>query len=96
MTKAQYRMFNRLRKKQSNHDDAMVVDASFRTITIYLRFPGLYLTYDPVGTLLQSETEAERRKSGGRLASEGPVEIEVDEIPKGLPVEVDDDGDVPF
>lgn len=72
MTKAQNRVFNRLMNKQVNKRDCMIVDFTEHTVTIHLRFPGLYLTYDDAGYLTDTETEVQRKAAGKRLASAGP------------------------
>ena len=70
MTKLQYRIFNKLKGRQVNHD-ASVVETNELTVTIHIPFPGLYLTYGPHGELLQTETEVERKASGGVLMVPG-------------------------
>lgn len=64
MTRSQHRVYNRLRKKQVNHV-IDVVEVTERYAVFHVPFPGLYLTYDTVGNLLHTETEAER-KAGSR------------------------------
>jgi len=60
MTKPQYKVFNRLQRKQVNSQDVQVVEASETSCTIYVAFPGLYLTYDHAGKLIETETARER------------------------------------
>jgi hypothetical protein len=64
MTKSQCRVFNKLRKKEVNRSDVAVVEASDTSITFWVAFPGLFLTYDQRGVLIGSETITERTGSG--------------------------------
>ena len=64
MTKSQYRVFHKLGRKQVNRSDVAVVEASDTHVTFWVAFPGLYLTYDQRGVLIESETVAERNHSG--------------------------------
>ncbi len=74
MTKAQYKVLNRLQKKQTNRVDVSVVESSETSVTFYVAFPGLYLTYDRVGKLISTETPVEREKAGRELTrAGGPV-----------------------
>jgi hypothetical protein len=73
MTKAQYRVYNRLAKKQVNRrQDIRIVEESASSVTLYITFPGLYLTYGSAGNLLETQTEAER-VLGKRPVASGPV-----------------------
>ena len=67
MTKAQHRKYNQLRKKQVNRDIA-IVETSESSVTFYLQFPGLYLTYGCDGHLEMTETVASRESSGRPMA----------------------------
>lgn len=69
MTKAQYKVLGRLRKKQTNRSDLEVVDATSTSCTIFLPFPGLYLSYDNDGKLYLTETIKERM--AGKKAMKG-------------------------
>jgi hypothetical protein len=76
MTKAQYRVYNRLAKKQTNRKaDITVVETAAQFVTFHLAFTGLYLTYDNAGCLMSSETEAERRAKQKPLAVPGKVNL---------------------
>lgn len=98
MTKAQYKVLGRLRKKQTNHSDVAVVESSSTSCTIYLPFPGLYLTYSSDGKLAQTQTIVEREAAGNTLAKAGgnavlQGEMGSEEYGRSVPV-IDDD--VPF
>ena len=95
MTRSQYRVYNRLRKKQVNHV-VDVVEASDSSVTFHVPFPGLYLTYGNLGELLLTETEAERRE-GSKPLKGYQLGGEVGSDTRGIkaPPEVLDD-DVPF
>jgi len=101
VTKAQYQVYNRLARKQVNRRfDVQIVEESISSCTFRTAFPALYLTYDPAGRLLFSETETERRAGNKRVVQPGQLHVALsgelgsaDYRPK--PVEVDDD-DVPF
>lgn len=98
MTRAQLAVFNRLRHKQTNKEDVTVVEETEACVTIHVTFPGLYLTYNLLGKLISTETEAERRQGnrplkGARIA---PPEMGQSYYqPAPSPVE-DLDDDVPF
>jgi hypothetical protein len=70
MTKAQCRKYNKLRDRQVNRD-VMVIETSESSITFFVPFPGLYLTYDNVGGLLLTETDAQRRLNAKTIAIPG-------------------------
>ncbi len=71
MTKAQYKVFNRLRKKQTNRSDVALVETSTTSCTIFVTFPGLYLTYDNAGKLIETQTVIEREAAGHALTKPG-------------------------
>jgi hypothetical protein len=99
MTRAQLRVYNRLTKKQANrHNDVIVVEESISSVTFYVLFPGLYVTYDDAGRPLETHTDAERRKSGKTLAKPGMRTLVLTgELGSSSyqPPGIDDDG-VPF
>jgi hypothetical protein len=75
MTKAQYRVYNRLAKKQTNRrHDVAIVEESPSSVTLHVAFPGLYLTYGTAGDLLESETEAERVLGKRPVASDTRID----------------------
>ena len=78
MTKSQYKVFSKLQRRQVNSDDAQVVEASESSCTIYLAFPGLYLTYDHLGKLMETETVTERTLTGRPLAVPGQQQMNLD------------------
>ena len=84
MTRAQHRVFNRLRHKQVNANDVAVVEVSDGAVTFFVTFPGLYLTYDNTGGLLEVETVTEREQHVRRLVGNAAPEGEMgsDAIPK--------------
>ncbi len=84
MTKAQYRAFNRLRKKQTNASDVRVVESSQSCAVIYVAFPGLYLTYSNDGKLLLTETVKEREAGKGQLLIPGMAPVLVGEMGDGF------------
>jgi hypothetical protein len=95
MTKAQVRIFNRLRKKQVNRK-IDIVEATEQFVTFHIPFPGLYVTYDSAGTMLSTETEAER-KAGNKAVLRVPFAGEMgSDMPPVEPIPLDDDDDVPF
>lgn len=108
MTRALYRIYNRLQKKQVNHRDVAIVEITEHFVTFHVAFPGLYLTYDTVGSLLATETEAERGATGKPLYEPGQqpiVRVEMGSDTRGLgstgldeapPWATVDDDDVPF
>lgn len=62
MTKAQYQIYNRLAKKQVNRQlDVRIVEESNTSVTFYVAFPGIYMTYDSIGKLLLTETRTQRK-----------------------------------
>lgn len=69
MTKAHSKIYDKLASKQVNRNDVLVVSYSESSATFYVRFPGLYLTYDHKGRLISTETGAERRLHGEPLAN---------------------------
>ena len=69
MTKAHSKIFDKLRRKQVNSSDVLVVSYSDTSATFFLKFPGLYVTYDHKGNLVETETKVERRTHGGTLAN---------------------------
>ena len=103
MTRAQLRVYNRLAKKQVNRTrDVVIVEESVSSVTFFVAFPGLYLSYDSCGSLIESQTETERERAKRPLAKAGAQQLTLqgelaDYRPKQScpPVEIDDD-DVPF
>ncbi len=93
MTKAQYKVLGRLRKKQINQSDVEVVECSESCCVIYLPYPGLYLTYNNGGKLVLTETTAERDKGTGTL--HGGKNVLQGEMGSGYYPDVYDD-DTPF
>lgn len=101
MTRALYRIYNRLKKKQVNRD-ASIVEVTEQFATFHIPFPGLYLTYDMVGNLLLTETERERKAGTKPLFKPGQqpiVQGEMGSDTRGFnerqpPPDLDDD--VPF
>jgi hypothetical protein len=102
MTRAQYQVFRRLAKKQTNRTDISVVDRGAQSVTFHVPFPGLYLTYDRKGTLMLTETEAERWQGGKRLALQQSIDLVIGgEVGSEnyTPQKIDDtitDDDIPF
>lgn len=103
MTRAQYRILNRLRKKQTNRDDVTVVDSASHFVVFHLAFPGIYVTYNDDGHLIETETEAQRKEKQKPLAIPGKVNLviggEMGSDNYGMqpnkPI-IHDDDDVPF
>jgi hypothetical protein len=102
MTKAQYRVYNRLAKKQVNRrNDVQVIDQSESSVTFHTAFPSLYLTYDSCGNLILTETDGQRKSGLKTLSVPGRSEVRlVGELGSPdyhyqKPVEIDDD-DEPF
>ena len=91
------------KRKISHNKSLSVVEQSARYVVFYTPFPGLYLTYDQDGKLMETETETQRKLSGrtmvriegclviggGELGSEDYQSVRDRDIP------VDDD-DCPF
>lgn len=103
MTKSQIKVFNRLNRLSGKRLDVRVVESSDRSVVIYVPFPGFYLTYDQLGTLIRTQTIPEREKSGESLArADGKclvIEGGLDEgryNQKGNPDLSVGDDDVPF
>ncbi len=97
MTRAQYKVLDRLRKKQVNKSDVAVVESSSTSCTIYLPFPGLYLSYNSDGQLFLTQTIAEREKAGTALAQPGGDKLLAGEMADGVyKVPVYDDESEPF
>jgi hypothetical protein len=95
MTKAQMQVYNRLRKRQVNRGNDVVIVQEAREeseggITFYVAFPGLYMTYDRAGKLLETMTKGEWEK--GKRA---PVKLAPQQIVFHGELSIDDD-DVPF
>ncbi len=85
-----------MRRKQTNRSDVEVVDSSSTSCTVYLPFPGFYLTYDNDGHLVLTETIAER-KAGTKALRGQP--LLAGEMGDGVykPTVYDDESDlVPF
>lgn len=90
MTKAQYKVLGRLRRKQTNKSDVEVVESSSTSCTIYLPFPGFYLTYDNDGKLILTETIAERKAGTKTLSGQMLLAGEMGDGVYRAPV-IDDD-----
>jgi hypothetical protein len=71
VTKSQDKVFAKLRKRQTNSSDVVVVETSETYCVFFVAFPGLYLTYDRMGKLLETETVIERTVAGKSLAKLG-------------------------
>ena len=101
MTKAQYRIFNRLSRKQANRNDIRVVETTEYYACFFLPFPGLYLTYDRAGNLIKQQTNTERVIAKEQLTGppdETPlsgIEMGTDNYQHHRHLDPDDD-DVPF
>lgn len=90
-------MFNRLAKRQVNRlHDVKVVDEGEASVTIYIAYPGLYLTYDRTGKLIESASPKEWEAKGNRPAVAPVRQLVFAGTLKPLPVMPDDDDDVPF
>lgn len=104
MTKAQYKVFNRLARRQVNRTDIRVVETAESFATFFLAFPGLYLTYDRQGSLIKQQTITERVIAKDHLAGppdETPllgIEMGTDNYQHKKPMyqDNDPDDDVPF
>lgn len=72
MTRAQHQAFERLRRKVTNPDDVTILEVTDGAVTIFVAFPPMYLIYGNDGALLRSETIAQRRAAGKRLAEQSP------------------------
>lgn len=66
------------------------MESSSTSVTIYLPFPGLYLTYDNGGKLVLTETIAERESGSKTLAKPGGNVVLQGELGSGMQV-IDDD-----
>jgi hypothetical protein len=76
MTRAQYRVYNRLAAKQVNRArDITIVDSAAQYVTFHLAFTGLYLTYDNAGYLMSTETQAQREAGKKQLANPGSTNL---------------------
>ena len=105
MTRAQYRAFSRLKKKMVNPTDLAVVDVTQSGVTFHIAYPGLYVTYDNVGVLLLTETEAEYNARDKVISLGGEMGSDTRGLVKPPPIapatiapatdSIDDD-DVPF
>ena len=92
MTKSQYKVFNKLGKKQVNRSDVTVVDSGSGFVTFHTNFPSLYLTYDNTGTLMHCQTDVERSQAHEALAKP-QAQVEMQLVDPYVTV-IDDD--VPF
>ena len=87
-----------MRKRQVNRSkDMAVVEESEASATFYVAYPGLYLTYDTTGRLIESRTPAEWER-----ARKAPAKLEPQQLvfqgglrSPGRIVDLEDD-DVPF
>jgi hypothetical protein len=54
-----------------NWDDVIILDASETSATFFIKFPGLYLTYDHLGKLVETQTRTQRKLAKQPLARPG-------------------------
>jgi len=69
-----------------------VVEETERAVTLFTAFPGLYLTYDPSGRLIESLTKAEWERKKRTPAGIEPPKITYSGGPN---VDITDE-DIPF